>query len=60
MWGSDFPVSDISTQPTLVGLESLRALKSAADLIGLNNPDIKIFFYHNAMRLTDQLRPSGM
>ncbi|WP_158560774.1 aminotransferase class III-fold pyridoxal phosphate-dependent enzyme [Paenibacillus contaminans] len=42
------------TEPTLVGLESLRALKSAADMIGLNKTDIEHIFYDNAMRLTKQ------
>lgn len=42
------------TQPTLVGLESLRALRQASDLIGLNPSDIQDIFFHNAMRLTGQ------
>lgn len=46
------------TEPTLVGLESLRALKSASDLMGLNKSDIQNIFYYNAMRLTDQLKPT--
>ncbi|WP_409342441.1 aminotransferase class III-fold pyridoxal phosphate-dependent enzyme [Paenibacillus sp. MBLB4367] len=45
------------TAPTLVGLESLRALKSAADMIGLNKSDIEHIFYDNAMRLTKQASP---
>ncbi|MBP1992488.1 aminotransferase class III-fold pyridoxal phosphate-dependent enzyme [Paenibacillus eucommiae] len=47
------------TEPTLVGLESLRALKLASDMIGLDKSDIQNIFYHNAIRLTGQLTPGG-
>ena len=38
-------------RPTLVGLESLRALREAAGDFGLNAGDIADIFYHNAVRL---------
>lgn len=41
------------SKPTLVGLESLHALKAAADLMGLDKRDIRNIFNHNAMRLTN-------
>jgi len=37
--------------PVLVGLESLRAMKLAADEFGLNKTDIQDIFYDNAIRL---------
>lgn len=37
--------------PVLVGLESLRALKEAAELFGLNREDLDDIFYGNASRL---------
>ncbi|HDY90103.1 MAG TPA: class III aminotransferase, partial [bacterium] len=37
--------------PTLVGLESLRALKEAADITCLNSEDIQNIFCDNALRL---------
>jgi len=37
--------------PVLVGIESLRALKDAADEFGLNKTDIDDIFYNNALRL---------
>lgn len=40
------------TEPTLAGLESLRALKTASELVGLSKKDIEHIFYHNAVRLT--------
>jgi len=39
--------------PTLVGLESLRALKEAADIFGLNREDIRNIFCNNALRLLE-------
>lgn len=42
--------------PVLVGIESLRALKDAADIFGLNNGDIADIFFHNAQRLLE-LKP---
>lgn len=47
------------TQPILVGLESLRALKAATDLMGLNQADIQDIFFYNAMRLTGQSASTG-
>lgn len=55
----DWNKAAIRTKPTLVGLESLRALKSAADLFGLNQTDIADIFFHNAMRLTGQAESAG-
>lgn len=37
--------------PTLVGLESLRALLLAAELLGLSAPDLEDIFHNNALRL---------
>jgi glutamate-1-semialdehyde 2,1-aminomutase len=38
-------------QPILVGLESLRALKGAADVMALNEEDVQDIFCDNALRL---------
>lgn len=37
--------------PVIVGIESLRALKTAAEEFGLNNTDIQNIFFHNAFQL---------
>lgn len=39
-------------KPILVGLESLLALRRAADSCGLNGEDIEDIFYHNAIDVT--------
>jgi len=38
-------------KPVLVGLESLRALREAADVVGLNQQDLEDIFCNNACRL---------
>ncbi len=59
-WMQDDTVdwSKMSTraQPSYVGLESIRALKTASEWLGLNRADIEDIFYNNAMRLTGQLQ----
>lgn len=46
--------------PTLVGIESLRAMKMAAEEFGLNKSDVQDIFYNNAIRLLnrDKERPN--
>ena len=46
-------------QPTLVGLESLRALLAAADTLGLNAADLQDIFADNARRLLGLQPESG-
>jgi len=46
-------------RPTLVGLESLRALRDAANDFGLNAGDLENIFYHNAQRLLGMEQESG-
>ena len=45
--------------PTLVGLESVRALKEAADNVGLNADDVQDIFADNALRLGGLKHESG-
>ena len=45
--------------PTLVGLESLRALKEAVDTFGLNNEDIQDIFCDNSLLLLGLKQESG-
>lgn len=45
--------------PTLVGLESLRALQTAADALGLNAADLQDICADNARRLFGMLAESG-
>lgn len=62
-WMSDDTVdwgeANSRTEPVRVGLESLRALKKAAELFGLNKADIEDIFYNNSMRLTGQFANAG-
>lgn len=46
-------------RPTLVGLESLRALQSAADTLGLNEADCRDIYAANALRLFGLRKESG-
>ena len=56
-------------EPTLVGLESLRAIRQSVDEVGLNRADVEDLFCNNALRLlglaaetgcrTDQLYQHG-
>ena len=46
-------------EPILVGFESLRALKTAADEFGLNREDMKDIFCDNAMKLLNIKEESG-
>ncbi len=46
-------------EPILVGLESLRALKTAADEFGLNTDDLKDIFCNNALKLLKIKKVSG-
>ncbi|MDO8685636.1 MAG: aminotransferase class III-fold pyridoxal phosphate-dependent enzyme [Clostridiales bacterium] len=48
-----------SCKPILVGIESLRALKEAADDFGLNKGDISDIFFNNALRLIGLNNESG-
>ncbi len=45
--------------PTLVGLETLRALRAAADALGLNAADLQDIFADNALRLLGLKTESG-
>ena len=45
--------------PMLVGLESLRAVKQAADIFGLNDQDLQDIFCDNAWRLLGIKQESG-
>jgi len=45
--------------PTLVGLESLRALKEAVDDFGLNEEDVQDIFCDNALRLLEMRSGPG-
>ncbi|MCK5736594.1 MAG: amidohydrolase family protein, partial [Spirochaetaceae bacterium] len=46
-------------EPLLLGLESLRAFKTASDEFGLNREDVANIFCGNALRLLDIERGSG-
>jgi glutamate-1-semialdehyde 2,1-aminomutase len=46
-------------RPALVGVESLRALREAARLFGLNRADLEDVFHDNAARLLGLRRESG-
>ncbi len=46
-WGKVSPACN----PTLVGIESLRAIHEAAEIFALNGNDIKDIFYNNAVQL---------
>jgi glutamate-1-semialdehyde 2,1-aminomutase len=46
-------------RPALVGLESLRALRQAAETFGLSRADLEDIFYNNAGRLLGFVRESG-
>ena len=37
--------------PTLIGLESLRAVKESAESFGLSSLDVQDIFYNNALEL---------
>jgi glutamate-1-semialdehyde 2,1-aminomutase len=45
--------------PTLIGLESIIAIKAAAEQIGLNQADLEDIFCDNMMRLLGLLKESG-
>ncbi len=47
----DWDSSQVRANPILVGLESLRAMREAADYFGLNKQDIEDIFCNNALRL---------
>jgi len=48
-----------SPEPLLIGLESLRALKTASDEFGLNRSDMENIFCNNALKLLDIGKESG-
>lgn len=52
----DWSQTELLGRPVLLGIESLRALKTAADDVGLNADDVSDIFYKNAARLL-QLEP---
>lgn len=47
----DWESSHVQANPTLVGLESLRAHREVADIAGLSREDVADIFCHNARRL---------
>ena len=49
----------VRTCPTLVGLESLRAIREAAEVFGLNEEDVKDVFCRNAQRVLGLDKDSG-
>ncbi|HEO69715.1 MAG TPA: aminotransferase class III-fold pyridoxal phosphate-dependent enzyme, partial [Candidatus Hydrogenedentes bacterium] len=53
--GADAP----ACHPTLVGIESLRALKEAADVLGLDEADLADIFSGNALRLFGLIEEPG-
>lgn len=48
---AQFPLEDSLGRPVLVGLESIRALRTAAEQFGLNKTDVADIFYHNGLQL---------
>jgi len=63
LWLNSEHTADVNysgpVRPTLVGLESLRALRNASDQIGLNDEDLEDVFLNNALRLLSMLEESG-
>jgi len=55
----DWDSSQIRANPILVGLESLRAIRQAADYFGLTPQDIEDIFCNNALRLLGKIPESG-
>ncbi len=58
--GDDTVKSDnlkTSYRPVMVGYESVKALKTAADDLGLNDQDVEDIFYNNAAKLLGIIRP---
>lgn len=49
----------VQAHPTLLGLESLRALRQVADAFGLNEQDLEDIFYNNAHRVLRLCEESG-
>jgi len=55
----DWDSNQVLANPTLVGLESLRAMQEVADNFGLNEQDIQDIFCDNALRLLGMKEESG-
>ena len=55
----DWDSSQVPANPVLVGLESLRAMREAAGILGLNRRDIEDIFCNNALRLLGIVEESG-